>query len=50
VKEGENGLIWLGNVTDFEALGVLMPTPEQEQLDIDDGVISNVLTMQAMGG
>jgi hypothetical protein len=28
VKEGENGLIWLGNVTDFEALGALMPTPE----------------------
>ena len=27
-REGEKGLIWLVNVTDFEAMGEFMKTPE----------------------
>ena len=50
VREGENGLIWLGNVTDFEALGAFMNTPEQQQLDEEDGATIAVFTMQAMEG
>ena len=50
VREGENGLIWLGNVTDFEALGAFMNTPEQQRIDEEDGATIAVFTMQAMEG
>jgi len=44
------GLIWLGNVTDFEAMGEFMNTPEQQRLDEEDGISMVVYTMQAMEG
>ena len=50
VREGEKGLIWLGNVTDFEALGAFMNTPELKRIDEEDGVSMVVFTMQAMEG
>ena len=50
VREGEKGLIWLGNVTDFEALGAFMNTPELKRIDEEDGVSTVVFTMQAMEG
>ena len=50
VREGEKGLIWLGNVTDFEALGAFMNTPELKRIDDEDGVSMVVFTMQAMEG
>ena len=49
-REGEKGLIWLGNVTDFEALGAFMSTPELQRQDEEDGVSVVVYTMQAMEG
>ena len=49
-REGEKGLIWLGNVTDFEAMGEFMNTPEQQRLDEEDGISMVVYTMQAMEG
>jgi hypothetical protein len=50
VREGEKGLIWLGNVTDFEALDAFMSTPELQRQDEEDGVSVVVYTMQAMEG
>jgi len=50
VRGGEKGLIWLGNVTDFEALGAFMNTPELKRIDEEDGVSMVVFTMQAMEG
>ena len=50
VREGDKGLIWLGNVTDFEALGAFMNTPEQQRLDEEDGISMVTYTMQAMEG
>jgi len=49
-REGEKGLIWLGNVTDFEAMGEFMNTPEQQRLDEEDGISMVIYTMQAMEG
>ncbi|MGE4550412.1 MAG: hypothetical protein AAEJ57_03405 [Opitutales bacterium] len=48
VREGEKGLIWLGNVTDLEAFGAFMNTPEQQRIDEEDGVSVLVYTMQSM--
>jgi len=50
VWEGEKCLIWLGNVTDFEALDEFMNTPELKRIDDDDGVSMLVNAMQAMEG
>ena len=50
VREGEKGLIWLGNFTDFEAMGAFMNTPEQQRIDKEDGVSVVVYTMLSMEG
>ena len=49
-KEGENGLIFMANIVDFEALGGLMMNEDQLQWDKDNGVEYAAYTMQPMGG
>ena len=49
VKEGENGLIFMANIVDFEALGYLMMNEDQLQWDEDNGVEYAAYTMQPMG-
>ena len=49
VKEGENGLIFMANIVDFEALGGLMMNEDQLQWDKDNGVEYAAYTMQPMG-
>ena len=49
VKEGENGLIFMANIIDFEALGGLMMNEDQLQWDKDNGVEYAAYTMQPMG-
>ena len=47
-REGEKGLIWLGNVTDLESMGEFMNSPEQQRLDEEDGISMVAYTMQSM--
>ena len=49
-KEGENGIIFMANIVDFEALGGLMMNEDQLQWDKDNGVEYAAYTMQSMGG
>ena len=49
-KEGENDLIFMANIVDFEALGGLMMNEEQVQWDKANGVEYTAYTMQPMGG
>ena len=48
-KEGENGIIFMANIVDFEALGGLMMNEGQVQWDKDNGVEYAAYTMQPMG-
>ena len=48
-KEGENGIIFMANIVDFEALGGLMMNEDQLQWDKDNGVEYAAYTMQPMG-
>ena len=48
-KEGENGIIFMANIVDFEVLGGLMMNEAQVQWDKDNGVEYAAYTMQAMG-
>ncbi len=49
-KESENGIIFMANIIDFEALGGLMMNEDQLQWDKDNGVEYAAYTMQPMGG
>ena len=49
-KEGENDIIFMANIVDFEALGGLMMNEDQLQWDKDNGVEYSAYTMQPMGG
>ena len=48
-KEGENGIIFMANIVDFEVLGGLMMNEAQVQWDKDNGVEYAAYTMQPMG-
>ena len=48
-KEGENGIIFMANIVDFEVLGGLMMNEGQVQWDKDTGVEYAAYTMQPMG-
>ena len=48
-KEGENGIIFMANIVDFEVLGGLMMNEGQVQWDKDNGVEYAAYTMQPMG-
>ena len=48
-KEGENGIIFMANIVDFEVLGGLMINEGQVQWDQDNGVEYAAYTMPPMG-
>ncbi|MFT7369973.1 MAG: hypothetical protein ACI9RO_000657 [Alteromonas macleodii] len=48
-QEGENGIIFMANIVDFEALGSLMINEDQLKWDKDNGVEYAAYTMQPMG-
>jgi hypothetical protein len=48
-KEGENSIIFIANIIDFEVLGGLMMNEDQLQWDKDNGVEYAAYTMQPMG-
>ena len=48
-KEGENGIIFMANIVDFEVLGGLMMNEGQVQWDKDNDVEYAAYTMQPMG-
>ena len=49
-KESKNGIIFMANIVDFEALGGLLMNEDQLQWDKDNGVEYAAYTMQPMGG
>ena len=48
-KEGENGIIFMANIVDFEVLGGLMMNEGQVQWDQDNGIEYAAYTMPPMG-
>lgn len=45
---GDNKFIWLGNITDMEAMGAMLSTPEEVQWDNDNGAVYKVYSMAEM--
>ena len=49
IKVSEHKSIFMAHVTDFEAMGALMNTPEMKQLDKENGCVDTVYMMEKMG-
>ena len=48
VKVNEHKSIFMGNVTDFEAMGTMMASPEAKKWDEENGCVDTVYMMQKM--
>ena len=48
VKVNEHKSIFMGNVTDFEAMGAMMASPEAKKWDEENGCVDTVYMMQKM--
>ena len=42
---GNNGFMWLGNVTDVDGMGAFLSTEEETKWDSDNGCIYKIYTM-----
>ena len=47
---GNKKFVWLGNITDMEAMGAMLNTPEEVQWDKDNGAVYKVYSMAEMTG
>ena len=47
---GNNGFVWLGNVTDVDGMGAFLSTEEETKWDSDNGCIYKIYTMSEMSG
>ena len=47
---GNNKFVWLGNITDMEAMGTMLNTPEEVQWDKKNGAVYKVYSMTEMTG
>ena len=47
---GNGEIIFIGNITDMEALGAMMSSPEEVQWDIDNGAEYKAYLMNEMTG
>ena len=47
---GNNKFVWLGNITDMEAMGAMLNTPEEVKWDKDNGAVYKVYSMTEMTG
>ena len=47
---GNNGFVWLGNVTDMDGMGAFLSTEEETKWDSDNGCVYKIYTMSEMSG
>ena len=45
---GNNGFVWLGNITDMDGMGVFLSTVEETKWDSDNGCVYKIYTMSEM--
>ncbi len=45
---GNNGFVWLGNITDMEGMGAFLTTDEEIKWDKDNGFFYKLHTMSEM--
>ena len=45
---GNNGFVWLGNVTDMDGMGAFLSTEEEKKWDSDNGCVYKIYTMSEM--
>ena len=45
---GNNGFVWLGNVTDMDGMGAFLSNEEETQWDCDNGCVYKIYTMTEM--
>ena len=45
---GNNGCVWLGNITDMDGMGAFLSTDEEAKWDKDNGCIYKIYTMSEM--
>ena len=45
---GNNGFVWLGNITDMEGMGAFLTTDEEMKWDKDNGCVYKLYTMSEM--
>ena len=45
---GNNGFVWLGNITDMDGMGAFLSTDEEAKWDKDNGCIYKIYTMSEM--
>ena len=48
IREGDNGMVWLGEIKDFNAFGAFMSDPEETEKDKSMGLDFKVFTIQPM--
>ncbi|MBL6623393.1 MAG: hypothetical protein ISQ22_05655 [Rhizobiales bacterium] len=48
IREGDNGMVWLGEIKDFNAFGAFMSDPEEVEKDKSMGLDFKVFTIQPM--
>ena len=49
IKVNDHKSIFMGNVTDFEAMGAMMNSPEMKAWDEENGCVDTVYMMEKMG-
>ena len=47
---GNNGFVWLGNVTDMDGMGAFLRTEEKTKWDSDNEFVYKIYTMSEMSG
>ena len=50
VDTGNNGFVWLGNITDLDGMGAFLSTEEETKWDSDNGCVYKIYTMSEMSG
>ena len=45
---GNNGFVWLGNITDMDGMGSFLNTDEEIKWDRDNGCVYKIYTMSEM--
>ena len=45
---GNNGFVWLGNITDMDGMGAFLSTDEEAKWDKDNGCIYKIYSMSEM--
>ena len=47
---GNNGFVWLGDITDMDGMSAFLSTEEETKWDSDNGCVYKIYTMSEMSG